>query len=139
MLSHIRTEKERQILLHYLKVSLKTETGRLILSVPNRHRRFKKRQQEQQSHEITYSRSINNEDISFYYYLYDAKTLTETIERAGLTIEHMVAESIFPENWVTRYRLLGWLDRQLCKITPPQWGYGILVSCRVNCSADTNN
>jgi len=131
VLSHVPTAEQRHRLLNTLRDSLAPQNGRLILSVPNKARRFFSLQRKMQSHEITYSRTIKQQTIDFYYYLYDAESIQKEIQAAGLDIINVEAESVLPESWVTNYRLLGWIDRQACRWIPAKWGYGILVSCKV--------
>jgi SAM-dependent methyltransferase len=131
VLSHIPSASQRLHILSYLRDSIDPTDGRLIISVPNKARRFKKIQQELNSHEITYSRVIEQQTMSFYYCLYDADSIQKEIQTAGLDIMTVKAESVFPESWVTNNRLLGWVDRQVCRWIPAKWGYGILVSCKV--------
>jgi 2-polyprenyl-3-methyl-5-hydroxy-6-metoxy-1,4-benzoquinol methylase len=131
VLSHIPSASQRLQILSYLRDSIDPTNGRLIISVPNKARRFKKIQRALNSHEITYSRTIEQQTIGFYYYLYDAESIQKEIQAAGLDIINVKAESVLPESWVTNYRLLGWIDRQVCRWIPAKWGYGILVSCKV--------
>jgi hypothetical protein len=83
------------------------------------------------SHEINYSRTVKQQTIEFYYYLYDPNSIQKDIQYAGLTIINIEAESVLPESWVPNYCLLGWIDKQVCRWIPAKWGYGILVSCKV--------
>ena len=132
VLSHIPSALQRLQILSYLRNSIDPINGQLIISVPNKARRFKKIQQALNSHEITYSRIIKQQKIDFYYYLYDTKSIQREIQAAGLDIINIKAESVLPESWVTSYRLLGWIDKQACRWIPAKWGYGILVSCKVS-------
>ncbi len=128
--SHIESAKQRQTLLLSLRDSIAATSGKLILSVPNKARRFKREQQQQKSHEIQYTRHIHLQDVMFYYHLYSVKTISDELAQAGLHVIDVRAESIFPESWVTRFSLLGKIDQHLCKILPADWGYGILLCCQ---------
>ena len=142
VLSHISSAQERKQLLGYCSDSLCSdsqdapcegaESGYLVLSVPNKQRRFLQLQKQQRSHEIRYSRIIDEQETHFYYHLYSVKTITQELQQAGFTVIKQQAESILPETWVTRSSILGWVDHQLCKIVPAHWGYGILVVCKVS-------
>lgn len=135
VLSHIPEKLERKKLLTYLRDNIDENNGQLILSVPNKKRRFSKIQRDIGSHEITYTRIINHETVSFYYHLYSVASIQQELNDAGLELIDIQAESLLPESWVTKYRLLGWFDYQLCRFLPPHLGYGILIRCRVkNCN-----
>ncbi len=130
VLSHIESRQERHELLCSLRDSISSSCGKLILSVPNRQRRFLRLQRQQKSHSIRYTREINKTKIPFFYHLYSLEDLKKELTQAGLELISSRAESIFPESWVTRFSLLGAIDQQLCRIVPARWGYGILVSCQ---------
>lgn len=131
VLSHIKSPIERQTLLQSLRNHVDPQSGHVLLSVPNKARRFQKIQKEQKNHEITYSRQINGEKTEFYYHLYDVDSIREELSAAGLSVISMLPESAFPESWVTRFPALGWVDHKICKILPAKWGYGILIACKV--------
>lgn len=129
--SHIQSAKQRQELLQYIRESIIPTCGKLILSVPNKARRFRALQKEQNNHEVQYTRHIHLQDVTFYYHLYSVSSITAELEQAGFTLTEVRAESLLPESWVTRFPLLlGKLDKQLCKILPADWGYGILLCCQ---------
>lgn len=132
VLSHIPSALKRLKILSYLRNSIYPINGQLIISVPNKARRFKKIQQALNSHEITYSRIIKQQTIDFYYYLYDVESIQREIQAAGLDIINIKSESVLPESWITSYPLLGWIDKQVCRWIPAKWGYGILISCKVS-------
>ena len=129
VLSHIASPIQRQGILSLIRRSL-DDQGYLIISVPNKKRRFLHLQRQQQNHEVTYQRIINDQVVQFYYHLYSAQSIRREIEMAGLRIVEIKAESILPESWVTNFSLLGWLDRQLYRWIPASWGYGILICCQ---------
>ena len=131
VLSHIPSALQRLQTLSYLRDAIHPIHGRVIISVPNKARRFRSIQRTLNSHEITYSRIIKQQAVEFYYYLYDVNNIQRTVQSAGLSVVSISAESVLPESWITNYRLLGWIDRQLCRWIPASWGYGILVSCKV--------
>lgn len=130
VLSHVSSSVQRQQLLTYLRDRINPKSGYLLISVPNQKRRFLKLQKQQRTQDIIYSRSFNKKDVPFYYHLYNQKGLYAELSSAGFQVIRCKAESVFPESWVTRHPLLGWLDRQLCRVVPAQWGYGILCCCR---------
>lgn len=130
VLSHIKTRTDRHQLLCYLRKKIAPTHGKLILSVPNQQRRFLFLQKQQKSHNIIYSRMIDNNKITFNYHLYTIKSIKNELNLADLDIIDMHAESVLPESWITRIPLLGWIDHQICKVIPAQWGYGILICCQ---------
>ncbi len=131
VLSHIKSARERQQVLVKLRQSLTKTKGCLIVSVPNKKRRFRCVQRKQGSHGITYSRIIGGVKTAFYYHLYDVDTIQQELYQAGFSIENQLPESILPESWVTRFPWLGWLDHRLCQFLPANWGYGIITYCKV--------
>ena len=130
VLSHIESGTKRQAILKDLSNHIDPKSGYLLLSVPNMKRRFLNIQKQQKSNEITYSRQIDDQESTFYYHLYSVETICKELSDAGLNVVEVRPESIFPESWVTRFPTLGWIDHQLCKVLPAQWGYGILIACQ---------
>jgi SAM-dependent methyltransferase len=130
VLSHIDSAKQRHELLCYLRESIATTDGKLILSVPNKARRFLALQQHSDNDDIRYTRKINHVDTDFFYHLYDVHTIEKELADANLQIVTLRAESFFPESWVTRVPLLGYIDRHICQWLPARWGYGILICCQ---------
>jgi tRNA (uracil-5-)-methyltransferase TRM9 len=106
--------------------------GRLLVSVPNRRRRFA-REQRKSGHtgEINYNRSIIGGSISLPYQLFDPEMLSQEISAAGYHVEGVWAESVFPEAWVTGSRLAEMTDSLFTPICPARWGYGILMQAVV--------
>jgi 2-polyprenyl-3-methyl-5-hydroxy-6-metoxy-1,4-benzoquinol methylase len=102
VLSHIPILEERQHLLQSLGHSLKPESGRLILSVPNKKRRFLQLQKRQGNgaSDIQYQRQYQGQELHFFYHLYDRDELVGELQDAGFHIEDIVAESMFPESWL---------------------------------------
>jgi SAM-dependent methyltransferase len=130
VLSHMRSVERIQTLIN-IRHSLELTDGKVVLSVPNAKRRFIIKQWVGRSPKIEYLRRIGNESINMYYHLYSVESIQEELSRAGFDILDVSAESFFPESWVTRNRLLGWLDRKMCELLPAKWGYGLLIVCRV--------
>jgi 2-polyprenyl-3-methyl-5-hydroxy-6-metoxy-1,4-benzoquinol methylase len=130
VLSHVPSSVERQKILTCLREKIAPKSGHLLLSVPNKKRRFAAMQKQQNSYEITYSRNIDNQVTDFYYHLYDTGTIRTELNNANLEVINIRAESLLPESWVTRMPIIGWLDQQLCQFIPACWGYGLLICCR---------
>ncbi len=128
VLSHIYEHDQRILTLRMLRKLLNPDYGRLILSVPNCYRRFRKQQKEGRN--IIYQRKINGRTISLNYYLYDHNTLRLELEQAGYVVERVLAESLMPESWITNNRLLGIIDSFLSRLIPARFGYGLLaIAC----------
>lgn len=138
VLSHIGSKTERIETLIKMKNVLTRNTGVIILSVPNRNRRFLIKQFKnilknrafKKSEDIAYKRQSTHGDISLFYHLYSLSTLQEEVSQAGLVIQHISAESIFPEKWVLSSRFFSYLDRLLARCLPLSCAYGFLVSLK---------
>ena len=131
VLAHIDTPKKRQDVLRTLAHSLDLVEGRLIISVPNRRRRFRKEQRNFSGEDqIRYTRHIEGNTLELSYRMYDAGSLSRELEQAGFEIEQLRAESFFPESWLARSMLLARLDHGLCRWLPADLGYGILAVAR---------
>ncbi|CAM3520864.1 Methyltransferase domain protein [Vibrio aerogenes CECT 7868] len=137
VLSHLKGKDERCRLLKWFYQHLHPDHGRLILSVPNRRRRFLYHQWQTKRHhpeipagDITYHRHQSGRKIPLYYHLYQCHELTSELEEAGFELEHLTAESFFPERTVLNSPLLSKLDHRLCECLPVSAGYGILAVAR---------
>ncbi len=132
VLSHVGDRDTRLQLLRRLRTFLDNDSSRIILSVPNRLRRFTRMNgcvspAGKESGDITYRRSYKGTELTFFYHLYTPKTLAAELREAGLVVHRMCAESFFPECWVTGSPVVGVLDQAICRILPPKRGYGILA------------
>lgn len=131
VLAHIATPQKRQEVLRKLAQSLDFAEGRLIISVPNRRRRFRKEQRNFHGEDqIRYTRHIGGSALELSYRMYDSHSLTIELEQAGFEIEQLRAESFFPESWLGHSALLARLDHGLCRWLPANLGYGILAIAR---------
>lgn len=138
VLSHVPTADERRSLLLFLRQHINQQDGRLVLSVPNKTRRFRRLQHNTNSCDISYSRTINQQTVTFTYHLYNVESITTELTQAGFDVLSIKAESVLPESWVTKHPLVGWLDKGISRIIPANWGYGILVSARPMAIAHSN-
>ncbi|RXJ71218.1 hypothetical protein CS022_21385 [Veronia nyctiphanis] len=136
VLSHISSRRQRVAVLKWFRRHLKWG-GHLVISVPNRHRRFVCKQLWQRL------RGKPNRDVSItpghrraatcgplHYHLYDLKELKDDLARAGFYIKSVKAESLLPEQVITRCPLLGAIDNWLSNKLPAHWGYGLWWSPR---------
>ncbi|MFN2359477.1 MAG: class I SAM-dependent methyltransferase [Marinobacter sp.] len=131
VLAHIDTPSKRQQTLQTLRATLNRDRGRLIISVPNRLRRFREEQRQYAGQDqITYVRQTETGPLELTYRLYDAKGLKAELELAGFVVESIVPESLLPESAISRFPWLGRVDRLLSRLVPARFGYGLLAIAR---------
>lgn len=127
VIAHVETPERRREILKTLRESL-APGGRLLLSVPNRQRRFRREQRRDLgADQIRYIRDCRGEPLELSYRLYDAASLVEELTLAGFRVESLHAESLFPESWVSHLAWLARLDQWLCRRLPARLGYGLLA------------
>lgn len=143
VLAHVSKRQARLELLRSLRGLLEPGSGRLLLSVPNRRRRFPFRRGREtdgaggangvqglpasSGEDIRYTRRLGGRYIRLHYHLYDIEDLRAELREAGFRILRVEAESVLPESWITRSRLLGRLDALAATRMPARWGYGLLA------------
>lgn len=130
VLSHLGERSERLRVLRLLRGYMQHDQGRLILSVPNRRRRFRHRDRDgskQQLGDIIYSRLFAKRRLSFFYHLYTPEELGSELKECGYRVLAMRSESLLPESIITRFPSLGYLDRLFSHYLPARYGYGILA------------
>jgi tRNA (uracil-5-)-methyltransferase TRM9 len=132
VLSHVGDRATRLKLLRRLVTFLVDDSSRIILSVPNKLRRFKRMNRDvapadQEPGNITYTRNFKGSKLTFLYHLYTPETLIAELKEAGLVVHKICSESYFPECWVTNSAMVGMIDRAICKVLPLSKGYGILA------------
>lgn len=131
VLAHVETPEKRQKVLKDLARVLEPVYGRLIISVPNRRRRFRKEQRIFRGQDqIRYTRRFTSGTLELSYRLYDSRSLKQELAQAGFRVERLRAESIFPESWLGRSAVLAYVDHVLCRWLPADLGYGILAVAR---------
>lgn len=140
VLSHVGIRADRIKTLKQMR-RLITDQGRLILTVPSL---FRRRPMEliyatirracgiatramKESGNITFRRSIANEEHQFFYHLYTVNGLKEELLEGGFELREFSPESILPEWLITQYDLLGKIDATLLPLVPASLGYGICV------------
>ena len=129
VLSHVVNDCDRKSLLAEIH-SVLSYDGIVVLSVPNKHRRFLKEQREQGSSSIIYNRNFNAITLQMQYKLFDIKEITRELHDSDFSVLTVKSESILPESLVVKHRWIGKLDRILCHIVPRRWAYGLLISAR---------
>lgn len=135
VLSYLHPRQERLQLLQALRGMLDQETGTLIVSVPNRMRRFpllRLTQRNNEEGDVFYRRDFHGRRMQFRYHLYGDVELDTDLREAGFNVVSLEAESVFPESWVARWPLVAKLDQFLCQKTAPRFGYGLLAVATVN-------
>ena len=134
VLAHVDVAEERQRILRHMAASLKGGEGRLILSVPNKNRRFLKEQRASASSadgKIKYVRHYKGEDIHLPYQLFSTEKLRHELEAAGFVDIRIAAESVFTESQVANHRWLARIDQALRPFCPAALGYGLIAEARV--------
>lgn len=131
VLAHIDDAATREETLRLLGQCLALD-GVLLVSVPNRRRRFFAEQKAANGQSmVQYRRVLDGVSLSFNYQLYHCESLVAELEQAGFRVESIGAESLLPEAVVCRYRWLGWIDDWVCRFLPARFGYGIYAIARL--------
>lgn len=137
VLAHIEGKEARLEVLTWLFQHIKPGHGHLLISVPNRLRRFVWRQLKnrcrhvcEKTDGIHYERGKGSHKVALFYHLYSCKELINELERVGFVIRRAKPESLFPEKWVIRHAWLARIDKALCYALPVWLGYGILIEAR---------
>lgn len=128
VLGHITDETARADALLQMRNALKPGSGRLLISVPNRARRFRAEQAltKENSGLVRYSRQTDDgQSVVLNYQLFDPEKLVRELAAAGFNLRRIGCESVLPESWLLRNGLARRLDAMLTPICPPRWGYGI--------------
>lgn len=129
VLSHIVNDDERHTILSDVNAVL-SDDGVFILSVPNKHRRFRQEQSQQGASSISYSRDSNGTVLKMNYKLFDVEEIRQELLQANFTGITIVSETIFAESWVVKHPLIARLDRMLRHIVPRRWAYGLLIQAK---------
>ena len=135
VLSHIVDTDERSQALSELRKLTEPE-GQLVVSVPNRWRRFYRhqllswRRSAASSAAIEYQRQMGAGQGQFAYHLFTANALRQELGRAGLSVVETHCESILPERTVTSIPLVSRLDGPVARVLPTPVGYGLVAVCR---------
>ncbi|WP_298922118.1 class I SAM-dependent methyltransferase [uncultured Roseobacter sp.] len=130
VLAHIEARSDRIIALRQMRRLLKPNEGRLLISVPNKARRFLAEQRVAGANAaglIRYTRDMNGTKVTLPYQLFDPARLTAELAEAGFQIAKIRAESVLPESLLTTYAPLRWLDSLLTRMCPASLGYGLIA------------
>ncbi|MGZ2260169.1 class I SAM-dependent methyltransferase [Roseobacter sp. A03A-229] len=130
VLAHIEAREDRLAVLRQMRRLLRKDTGRLLISVPNRRRRFRREQRQAGPGAkglIRYTRVMQGAEVTLPYQLYDPDRLQEELAEAGFWIQSIRAESVLPESVLTTYPTMRWLDSWLTRVCPAALGYGLIA------------
>ncbi len=147
VLSHIQGRDERLRTLDGLRAMADGPRARLLVSVPNRWRRFRAcgtRQRAETGDDVLYSRVIDGAERQFYYHLYTKAGLVADLNRAGWRVTRIQAESVAPESAISHLQAArrgggsrAWasklalgLDGLAADALPADVGYGFLAVAR---------
>ncbi|MEM9578145.1 MAG: class I SAM-dependent methyltransferase [Pseudomonadota bacterium] len=126
VVGHITDPDTRAEALVRMRKALKPGSGRLLISVPNRARRFRAEQAEAGGALVRYERHTEEgARVVLDYQLFDPPMLVRELSQAGFTLRRMSCESVLPETWLLHNAALRWLDGLLTPWCPTRWGYGI--------------
>jgi hypothetical protein len=138
VLGHIDSATARLNTLRHLR-ELATTDCKLMLTVPSvwRRRPFEamrswwlNRHQRADWHDIHFARTIDDQEVCFYYHLYGLNELRLELMHSGWHVTHAEAESVLPEWLITPRPWLNRLDAFCTRACPAAWGYGIRVVAR---------
>ena len=126
VLGHITDPTARRDALVRMRQALEPGSGRLLISVPNRARRF---QAEQGANGLVqYKRQTETGAlVVLNYQLFDPEMLASELAEAGFDLCRIGCESILPESWLLHNAALRWIDGLLTPLCPARWGYGIFA------------
>lgn len=126
VLGHITDLAARAEALLRMRRALKPGTGRLLISVPNKARRFSAEQAAAGSSLICYRRETETgAAVVLDYQLFDPEMLVSELKAAGFFLRKVGSESVLPESWLLNHAVLRWIDGLLTPWCPARWGYGI--------------
>lgn len=130
VLGHMADRAARRAALLRMSGLLRPGTGRLVLSVPNRWRRFYAEQWRagaDANGSIQYTRQMDGAPVRLHYQLFSPASLRAELAEAGLRIESLHAESLFGESLLARNRVAQTVDMAINPVLPVGAGYGLLA------------
>jgi SAM-dependent methyltransferase len=127
--SHIPSAEERHETLIKFNSLLKDD-GKLVISVPNRFRRFYSEQfnnllASKDPVDITYTRAGVSDKMP--YFLYSPSSLRQHLAKAKFKVISTNSESLWQEATVTNNPELAKVDRAITRVLPASLGYGIIA------------
>ncbi|MBV9859203.1 MAG: class I SAM-dependent methyltransferase [Alphaproteobacteria bacterium] len=135
VLGHIAGRDRRVALLRSLGSRLR-RGGRLIVTVPNRLRRFRAEQAAARElvapaslepGDIRYQRRGTGDPIELFYHLYSAAEFRSELAEAGFAVRRICPESVLPERAVISSALGSAIDSVLRVATPLSLAYGFVA------------
>ncbi|HJU15920.1 MAG TPA: class I SAM-dependent methyltransferase [Stellaceae bacterium] len=138
VLGHIAGRARRIALLRALRAKL-LPGGRLIASVPNRVRRFRREQHaagrliaqsELEPGDITYERRSGDVAINLYYHLFSPAEFLGDLAEAGFAVSRLLPESVLSERAVVSSPLCDAADTVLRGFVPLSLAYGFVAVAR---------
>lgn len=132
VLGHVRGREERVATLRTLG-SLLRPGGRILVTVPNRRRRFRREQRSCEGAvrdgtlepgDILYARHAGSASVRLYYHLYTPEEFLADLAGAGFVRPRLFAESVLPERVSLTGRPGAALDAALRGVCPPSLAYG---------------
>jgi len=132
VLGHIRGRAERIATLRALRALLRPG-GRLLLTVPNRRRRFHAEQArcaklvsqgELEPGDVLYSRQSDSITLDLFYHLFTQADFLAELREAGLTIVSTFAESVLSEHTLITLPGGAAIDAVLQRLCPLDYAYG---------------
>jgi len=138
VLGHIPQRAKRVAVLRSLSQRL-APGGRLIVSVPNRARRFRREQDAARDlinqkvlepGDIYYQRTAGADQIDLYYHLYSPAEFRAELTEGGFAVRELKAESVLSERMVLASPAGAKVDRLLRKVTPVSLAYGMVAVAR---------
>ena len=126
VLAHIAPRAERIATLRRLR-SVLAPGGVLVVTVPNRRRRFAREQRAPEARDgsITYLRETEDGPLCLPYQLYDPPRLSAELAEGGFAAGACFAESVLPESWLANAPRLARVDAAAAQLCPARLGYGI--------------
>ena len=144
VLSHITSTSQRYILLSSLRECLKND-GEFFCTVPNLFRRFPrnvlsniyKQRSIKRISNIDYKRRYGMNVLSLQYHLYTPASLKHELCENGFDDIVLSPESIMPEKFITKGKVVSRVDGAASELLPESLGYCIVANAVKKSYEDT--